>query len=70
MAYIDHGRAWGGDNPNSGNPGWLTDIGFGLRIFSDRSATGRVLHIDLAFPLDADPAIRSWPVIFKSRASF
>lgn len=69
-AYIDHGRAWGGDNPNSGNPGWLTDIGFGLRIFSDRSASGRVLHIDLAFPLDSDPAIRSWQVIFKSRASF
>jgi len=68
--YVDHGRAWGGDNPNSGNPGWLTNIGFGLRIFSDRSATGRVLHIDLAFPLDSDPAIRSPQLLFKSRASF
>jgi hypothetical protein len=69
-AYIDHGRAWGDSNPNSVNSGWLTNIGFGLRIFSDRSATGRVLHIDLAVPLDADPNIRSTQIIFKSRASF
>ncbi len=68
--FFDHGRAWGGDNPNAGNPGWLSNVGFGLRIFSDRSASGRVLHIDFAFPLDSDPAIRSAQVIFKSRASF
>jgi outer membrane protein assembly factor BamA len=68
--FFDHGRAWGGDNPNAANPGWLSNVGFGLRIFSDRSASGRVLHIDFAFPLDSDPAIRSAQVIFKSRASF
>jgi outer membrane protein assembly factor BamA len=68
--FFDHGRAWGGDNVNIANPGWLSNIGFGLRIFSDRSATNRVLHIDLAFPLESDPAIRSTQVIFKSRASF
>jgi outer membrane protein assembly factor BamA len=68
--FFDHGRAWGGGNANSANPGWLSNVGFGLRIFSDRSATGRVLHIDLAFPLDSDPAIRSTQIIFKSRASF
>lgn len=70
VAFIDHGRAWGGDNQNPANPGWLTNVGFGLRIFSDRSSSGRVLHIDFAFPLNADPAIKSAQVIFKSRASF
>jgi outer membrane protein assembly factor BamA len=70
VAFLDTGRAWGGDNPYLANPGWLTNVGFGLRIFSDRSASGRVLHIDFAFPLDSDPAIRSSQVIFKSRASF
>lgn len=68
--FFDHGRAWGGGNANPVNPGWLSDIGFGLRIFSDRSATGRVMHIDLAFPLNSDPAIRSVQLNFKSRASF
>lgn len=70
VAFLDTGRAWGGDNPYLANPGWLTNVGFGVRIFSDRSASGRVLHIDFAFPLDSDPAIRSSQVIFKSRASF
>ena len=69
-AFVDHGRAWGGSHTNTASPGWLTDIGVGLRIFSDRSSSGRVLHIDLAFPLDRDPAIRSYQIVFKSRASF
>ena len=68
--FIDRGRAWGGGTPNSANPGWISNVGFGLRIFSDRSATGRVMHINLAFPLDSDPAIRSTQLIFRSRASF
>ncbi len=68
--FYDHGRAWGGASRNAANPGWLRDVGIGLRVFSDRSATGRVMHIDLAFPLDHDPAIRSRQVLFRSKASF
>lgn len=68
--FFDHGRAWGGANPNTANPGWLSDVGVGLRIFSDRSATGRVMHIDLAFPLDHETGIRSRQILFKSKASF
>lgn len=68
--FYDYGRAWRGENPNAVNPGWLGDVGVGLRIFSDRSATGRVLHIDLAFPIDREPGIRSHQILFKSRASF
>ena len=68
--FFDYGRAWGGVNQNTVNPGWLGDIGFGLRILNARSATGRVTHIDLAFPLNADPAIKSRQFLVKSKISF
>jgi hemolysin activation/secretion protein len=68
--FLDYGRAWGGINQNAANPGWLTDVGFGLRIVNDRSATGKVIHIDLAFPLNHDPAIRSWQFLVKSQTNF
>ena len=46
------------------------DVGVGLRIFSDRSASGRVLHIDLAFPTQRDPGISSYQIVVKSKAGF
>lgn len=57
--FYDLGRAWGGPTQSTVNAGWLNDVGFGLRILSARSAFGNVLHIDLAFPLNRDPAIKS-----------
>lgn len=68
--YYDIGRAWGGPFQNPVNPGWLSDVGFGLRILSDRSAFGNVLHADIAFPLTPDPNIRSWQFLVKSRSNF
>jgi hemolysin activation/secretion protein len=55
--FYDGGRAWGGTNPNTANPGWLNNVGFGLRFLTDRSAVGNVLHIDVAFPLNREPGI-------------
>ena len=69
-AFYDVGRSSGDPDPGAVNRGWLRDAGVGLRIFSDRSSNGRVLHIDLAFPLNSDPAIGSWQLYLKSRASF
>ena len=37
-AFFDAGRAWGGNNINTLNPGWLSNAGFGLRILSARAA--------------------------------
>ena len=55
--FYDGGRAWGGDNPNTVNSGWLNDVGFGLRLLTDRSSRGNVLHLDVAFPLNREPGI-------------
>lgn len=69
-AFVDVGRAWGGANPNTSNPGWLSDLGFGLRIANSRSAFSNVLHIDLAFPLNATPDIKRTQLIVKTKLSF
>ncbi|HUQ26126.1 MAG TPA: hypothetical protein VM140_10665 [Burkholderiales bacterium] len=55
--FYDGGRAWGGSNPNTANPGWLSDVGFGLRLLTDRSAVSNVLHLDVAFPLNREAGI-------------
>lgn len=68
--FFDTGRAWGGDVQNTANPGWLSDIGFGLRLLSARSSSGVVWHADVAFPLNPDPAIDSVQFLLKSRVSF
>jgi len=68
--FFDVGRAWGGDFQNTANPGWLSDVGFGLRILSCRSAFGNVLHADIAFPLNGDSDIRSVQFLLRSKATF
>lgn len=69
-AFVDVGRAWGGSNANVANPRWLSDVGFGLRIVSVRSAFSKVLHIDIAAPLSRDPGISKLQLLIKTRASF
>ena len=58
---------------NSGAPGftgWHRDVGIGLRIGSPRSSTGRMLHLDYACPLDAQPDRQQCQVIIETRRSF
>lgn len=69
-AYFDAGRAWGGDNVNTVQPGWLKSAGVGLRIFSVRAAFSNVLHVDLAFPLDPDSNVKRVQFLVKTKASF
>jgi hemolysin activation/secretion protein len=68
--FYDIGRAWGGEFENQANPGWLRDIGFGLRLTSDRSSIGNVLHLDVAFPIDAPDDIKKVQVLVKTYANF
>jgi outer membrane protein assembly factor BamA len=69
--FADLGRAWGGPIQNTADPGWLADVGFGLRVLSDRSSYGKIYHIDLAFPIaNDDPNIKSPQFLIKSRSYF
>ncbi len=69
-AFYDVGRAWGGADSNPANPGWLGNVGFGLRIFSVRAAFGNVLHMDVAVPLDRTTGIKPVQFLLKTKASF
>jgi outer membrane protein assembly factor BamA len=69
-AFFDAGRAWGGDNTNSANPGWLGNAGVGLRIVSARAAFSNVLHVDIAFPLNANADVKKLQLLVKTKTSF
>ena len=75
MLY-DMGRTWGANQvtsaqpPVRGNQGVLRDIGFGLRLGNSRSATGSVVHVDIAYPLDGDPSIRKFQFHVEAKRSF
>jgi hypothetical protein len=69
-AFFDVGRTWG-DNPvGAENLGWLKDVGFGLRIGNNRTGTGKVIHIDLAFPLDGEDDIDSVQFLVEAQATY
>jgi outer membrane protein assembly factor BamA len=69
-AFVDVGRAWGGVLPNTDNPGWLGDVGLGLRIVSERSSFGTVVHIDMAMPLNRSGDISKAQFQVKAKRSF
>ena len=69
-AFVDVGRAWGGANANTLNPGWLADLGVGLRIANARSAFNNVLHVDVAWPLNATADIKKVQLLVKTKVSF
>jgi hypothetical protein len=67
--FFDAGRAWHVRGPLVGrDPGTLRDIGAGLRLGSSRSSQGRMVHLDVAYPLDGDRRRLQWLV--TSRDSF
>ena len=68
--FFDYGRAWGGLNQNIANPGWLADIGVGLRIAVDRAAFANVLHLDIAVPLNRAPGIKPVQFVVKTEVTF
>ncbi len=48
VIYVDFGRAWGAGYPSATH---LSNVGVGLRLGSSKAKVGKVLHLDLAFPL-------------------
>jgi outer membrane protein assembly factor BamA len=68
--FADAGRTWG-ENPLGGKSlGWLSDVGFGLRLAPTRTGTRSIIHVDLAFPLNGDDSIDSVQFLIESKKSF
>jgi len=74
--FYDMGGTWGGNivpavpTPTSANHGTLKDVGFGLRLGNSRSALGNVIHIDVAFPINADPSISKVQFLIEAKRNF
>ncbi|MGB5352762.1 MAG: hypothetical protein WBM54_04915 [Woeseia sp.] len=68
--FADAGRTWGHNAVGSESLGWLADVGFGLRLAPTRSSSGKLLHLDIAFPLNAPADIDSVQFLLEARKSF
>jgi len=68
--FADYGRTWG-DNPLGGpSRGWLADVGFGLRFAPTRTGSRKIVHLDIAFPLDGDESIDKVQILIESKKRF
>jgi hypothetical protein len=68
--FADTGRTWGSNPVGGESLGWLSDVGFGLRLAPTRTGTRSIIHVDVAFPLDGDDSIDSVQFIIESKRSF
>jgi surface antigen-like variable number repeat protein len=64
--FFDAGSAWFAGSDRQ----LLRDVGIGLRVGSNRSAQGTMVHLDLAFPLDRDRSIQSVQWLVSTSESF
>ncbi|HEU4530721.1 MAG TPA: BamA/TamA family outer membrane protein [Steroidobacteraceae bacterium] len=68
--FFDAGRVWGRGIGGTEPRGWLKNAGFGLRLGNARSGFGSVIHLDVAFALDADETIDEVQFIVETKRSF
>ena len=68
--FADVGRTWGRNPIGEPELGWLRNVGFGLRLAPTRASANKMIHIDIAFPLDGDPSIDSVQILLESKRSF
>lgn len=64
--FAETGSAWiEGEDPN-----FISDAGFGLRAVSTRQSHSKVLHADIAFPLNEKDQVDSYQFFLKAQAQF
>jgi hypothetical protein len=68
--FFDAGRTWGNAPLAQPSLGLLKDAGFGLRFGNARSGLGNVVHVDLAFPLQAPAGISHVQFLVQTEVHF
>lgn len=69
-AFFDVGRTWGASPLSDPSDTLLSDVGFGLRIGTARSGLGRMIHVDVAFPLSGQENIDDIQFLISTHKSF
>lgn len=65
--FADAGASWGLDNQPART---LRDIGVGLRLVPTRHSNSKVIHIDLAVPLDDRDKVSGIQLLLKAKSEF
>ena len=69
--FVDVGRTWGASPVGAASDGWLRDVGLGLRFAPTRTGGNeKVIHLDVAFPLDGDASIDDLQILLESKRRF
>jgi len=68
--FFDAGRVWDVRGEDAADAGVLTDVGLGLRIGSPLSSSGRMVHIDLAYPLNGPPGASGPQLVIETHKHF
>ncbi|MDJ0653657.1 MAG: hypothetical protein QNJ40_05875 [Xanthomonadales bacterium] len=68
--FADVGRVWGTNYTGEPDQGTLKDVGIGLRFAPTRSGHRKMVHLDIAFPLDGDGSIDDVQILLESRSGF
>ena len=65
--FIDIGRAWDPGVDDGLDDNILADVGFGVRLASSKANSGRIIHIDFAFPVTNrnDPDVDNFQVVIS-----
>lgn len=69
-AFVDIGRAWFPGQENSNATGVLSNVGLGFRLSSSRAESNRILHVDVAFPLEKEDDVDNVQVTLSGKQQF
>lgn len=70
VVFVDTGRTWGQGFDGAVPSGLLTDVGVGLRLGNNRWGLGNVVHVDLAYAIDAPLGARRYQVSASTQDRF
>jgi outer membrane protein assembly factor BamA len=69
-AFFDIGKAWTPGETVAEHPGFLKDVGLGLRLSPSRTSRGSVIHLDLAYALDAEEDTKKFQFVVSTESQF
>jgi len=70
--FFDMGKAWFPGRDNGAGNELLKNVGIGLRLSSSKAELGKVMHLDIAYPMDRrdDPEVDSVQYLVTIKDSF
>jgi outer membrane protein assembly factor BamA len=69
-AFFDIGQAWTPDVTPERHAGFLKDVGMGLRLSPSRTSRGTIIHLDLAYALDAEADTKNFQFLVSTESRF